>query len=280
VIRIDSLGDPRVDDYRATAHPDLLRQRGLFIAEGRLVVKRLLSRPRFRIRSILLTDAALEGLRADLDARIRTVLLEDTVEAGLEPAAQPPVYVVAQQVMNGVAGFNIHRGCLASVERPDALAFESFATTALRRVIALEGVSNPDNIGGIFRNAAAFEVDLVVLGPGCGDPLYRKAVRTSMAASLMVPFVLAARWPEALHRLKGAGLRVLALTPGGSVRLADMAAVPRVALLLGAEGGGLSADALAAADDRVRIDTSDRVDSLNVATAAAIALHHFHRRGS
>jgi tRNA G18 (ribose-2'-O)-methylase SpoU len=188
--------------------------------------------------------------------------------------------VVTQQVMNGVAGFNIHRGCLASVERPDALPFESFAATALRRVVVLERVSNPDNIGGIFRNAAAFDVDLVVLGPGCGDPLYRKAVRTSMAASLMVPFVVATRWPEALDRLKGAGLRLLALTPGGSVRLTDLAAVPRVALLLGAEGGGLSAGSLTAADDHVRIDTSDRVDSLNVATAAAIALHHFHRRAS
>ncbi len=267
MIRIDSLEDPRVDDYRATADPDALRRRGLFVAEGRLVVRRLLDRPRFRVRSVLVTEAALESLRDCLEA---------PAEAD-QTHLRPPVYVVSQPVMNGVAGFNIHRGCLASVERPAPLSFDSLAPAALRRVIVLEGVSNPDNIGGVFRNAAAFDVELVVLGPGCGDPFYRKAVRTSIAGSLLVPFVQVEHWPDALDRLKGAGLRLVALTPNGSVLLHDMLPAPRVALLLGAEGEGLSAAALAAAHDRVRIGTSDRVDSLNVATAAAIALHYFHR---
>ena len=136
------------------------------------MVRRLLPNPRFRTRSVLLTDAAREALHDVLDSA-------------------PPdldIFVVDQPVMNAIAGFNIHRGCLALAERPAPLALTDLPLDVVTRVLVLEGVNNPDNVGGIFRSAAAFGVDAVVLGPGCGDPLYRKAVRTSMAATLAVPF--------------------------------------------------------------------------------------------
>jgi tRNA G18 (ribose-2'-O)-methylase SpoU len=259
VIRIERLDDPRLDDYRAIAGPRGVAC-GPFIAEGRLVVRRLLTLPRFRVRSILLTDAAYDSLRDCL------------------PGTAAPVYVGSREVMSGVVGFNIHRGCLASVERPPPLSYEALDLRSLGRVVALEGVSNPDNIGGLFRNAAAFDVDVVILGPRCGDPLYRKAVRTSMAATLMVPFTAVERWPETLRDLRSAGLRLVALTPSGTRRLHELEPWPRTALLLGAESDGLSATSLEMADACVRIAISDRVDSLNVATAAAIALYHLGSR--
>jgi tRNA G18 (ribose-2'-O)-methylase SpoU len=256
VTGIERLDDPRLDDYRAIADPVELGRRGRFIAEGRLVLRRLLTLTGFRVRSILLTDTAYASLRDAVDG------------------VTAPVYVVSRKAMSDIAGFNIHRGCLASVERPAPRAFASLALSTVGRVVALEGVSNPDNIGGIFRNAAAFDVEAVILGPGCGDPLYRKAVRTSMAGTLMVPFVTVERWPDALGALRAAGLQLVALTPSGRIALHELPSRPRTALLLGAEGTGLSEATLAIADERVRIAISDRIDSLNVATAAAIALHH------
>jgi tRNA G18 (ribose-2'-O)-methylase SpoU len=140
----------------------------------------------------------------------------------------------------------------------------------------LDGVNNPDNIGGLFRSAAAFGADAVVLGPACGDPLYRKSIRTSMAATLQVPFVSAGSSPAAIEALRRHGIRVLALTPANDARLID--AVPRdgrrVALLVGNEGTGLSTAALALCDERVRIPMTPAVDSLNVTVAASIAMHH------
>jgi tRNA G18 (ribose-2'-O)-methylase SpoU len=139
----------------------------------------------------------------------------------------------------------------------------------------LEGVGDHENLGSIFRNAAALGVDGVLLGPGCSDPLYRRAVRVSMGHVLRVPFGTVTDWPGGLHELRAEGFRVLALTP-------DATAVPlheavragqRTAVLLGSEGPGLTEEALAAADERVRIPMAGDVDSLNVATAAAIALY-------
>lgn len=260
MIRLDDLDDPRLADFRLVADPAALARAGLFVAEGRLILPRVLDAPRFRLRAVLLSDAAWAALGADL------------------AAAAAPVYVVPQARMNALAGFNIHRGCLALVERPALPALAAIDLGACRRVLVLEGVNNPDNVGGIFRNAAAFDVDLAVLGPGCGDPFYRKAIRTSMGAALSVPLAAAGAWPADLARLRAAGLALLALTPAADATpLTALAAdrLPRVALLLGAEGPGLSAAALAAAELRVRVESGPRVDSLNVATAAAIALHHF-----
>ncbi|MFN2444133.1 MAG: TrmH family RNA methyltransferase [Vicinamibacterales bacterium] len=258
MIQLAALDDARVREYQATARPEALRAAGLFVAEGRLVVQRLLESHRFVIRSVLVTHAALDSLRALLDAHAPSV----------------PVYVIGQDQMNAVVGFDIHRGCLALAERPLTLVFDALSLSSMCRIVVLEGVSNPDNVGGVFRNAAAFDVDLVVLGPNCGDPLYRKAIRTSMASSLLVPFAAARQWPGAIGQLAAAGFQTVALTPSpDAVSLRHVSLGPRTALLLGSEAEGLSREALAAASVRTRIAMGGRIDSLNVATAAAVALY-------
>jgi tRNA G18 (ribose-2'-O)-methylase SpoU len=242
--------------YRDITDPAALRRAGLFVAEGRLVVRRLLASSRFTTRSVLVTPVAFDAIR-------------DLLPASL------PCHIVEQRAMNALVGFAMHRGCVALAERPHTPPLEQFDLQSLDRVVVLEGVNNPDNVGGIFRSAAAFGADLVVLGPGCGDPLYRKAIRTSMAATLAVPFAHTSVWPAAIDTLRTHGLRIVALTPGAGATLLDArpTATRRIALLLGTEGTGLSSAALAAADERVRIRTTDRVDSLNVTVAASIAMH-------
>jgi tRNA G18 (ribose-2'-O)-methylase SpoU len=264
VIPIASLDDPRVADYRRLADPDALRRAGLFVAEGRLVVRRLIASSRFKTRSILVTDAALDALGQAIASAPRDV----------------PIFVADQKTMNAIAGFNIHRGCLALAERPSPMTIDDLPLDTVRRLVVMEGVNNPDNVGGIFRSAAAFGVDAVVLGPDCSDPLYRKAVRTSMAATLAVPFADAGPWPEAIHVIRQRGLRVLALTPAADATPihAVESDLERVAILVGAEGEGLSAEAREAADERVTIPMSGPADSLNVTIAASIALFAFSRR--
>ena len=253
--------DPRLIDYHRIADPSYLERSGLFVAEGRWVVERLLARPRYQARSLLVTPTALAALQRAVDA------------SALD---RVPVYVVEQRFMDRVVGFHIHRGCLALAERPTGTILHEADVTTATRVVVLEGVNNPDNIGGLFRSAAAFGVDLVVLGPGCGDPLYRKAIRTSMAATLDVTYVGSGQWPDALDTIRAAGVRVVALTPAADATpLASFAPHERIALLLGTEGTGLTAGALARADVRMRIRMTARVDSLNVTVAAAIAMHHF-----
>lgn len=259
---IASLDDRELAPYRELADADAIVRAGLFVAEGRWVVQRLLALPRARyvVRSVLVTPQALAALTASVTA---------------DQLAQVPVYVVDPVVMTAVVGFHLHRGCLALAERPPLTLLRATALSGLRRVLVLEGVNNPDNIGGLFRSALAFDVDLVVLGPGCGDPLYRKAIRTSMGATLDLPYAGADAWPEALDWLRAAGLHVLALTPApDAVPLEQVPPPARVALVCGTESHGLTAHALARADRRVRIRTTDRVDSLNVTVAASIALHH------
>jgi tRNA G18 (ribose-2'-O)-methylase SpoU len=181
--------------------------------------------------------------------------------------------------MNELVGFNIHRGCLAIARRPPTVALGPATIESARSVVVLEGVNNPDNLGGIARSAAAFGVDLLVLGPGTGDPLYRKAIRTSMGATLAVPYVDAGAWPEAIQMIRAAGLRTIALTPDeAAAPLGALTADERpYALLAGAEGEGLSAEAMAGADTLARIPMTGLVDSLNVTTAVSIALYHFSR---
>ena len=256
VFEVTGTDDPRLADYRNVPDPDLLRSRGLFIAEGRHVVRRLLTSTRFRTRSLLLTPAARLGL-ADV----------------LSSAPSLPVFVVSQEAMNSVTGFNIHRGCLAAGERPAPARWEDVAAGAARLVVA-EQVANADNVGGIFRNAAAFGAGGVLLGPACADPLYRKAIRTSMGATLQAPFAAMEDWPADLSRLKALGFGLWALTPSADARPLWHEDPPaRVALLVGHEGEGLSEAALAAADVRARIPMAEGADSLNVATAVAVALY-------
>jgi tRNA G18 (ribose-2'-O)-methylase SpoU len=257
---VDDPADPRVDDYRdltaADRRPDRPGGRGLVIAEGVVVVRRLLDSP-YPVRSLLGVPRRLAELDADL--------------AGLDV----PAYAADAGTMAEVVGFHLNRGVLAVADRavPPTVA----ALVARSRVLAvLEAVNDHENLGALFRNAAALGVDGVLLGPRCSDPLYRRSVRVSMGHVLRVPFApLPGDWPDTLGLLRGAGFTVAALTPApDAVPLSGAGlAGARVALLLGAEGPGLSAEALAAADVRVRIPMASGVDSLNVATAAAVAFH-------
>ena len=258
MIEITTLNDARVSDYAHVGEPDWLRERGLFVAEGRLVVGRLFQTPTFAIRSVLMTRTALAAL-------------EDGVDS-----ARCPVYLCEQDMMNRLAGFNFHRGCLALGERPPAIDAPNRFHSA-QRLLALEGVGNPDNVGGLFRIAAAFGVDGILLDRRTGDPLYRKAIRTSMGAVFSVPFARTDEWLETIVEIKAAGADAVALTPDRTARdLSDYAqALPpkrRVMLMLGAEGPGLSPESMGAATARVRIPIAQDVDSLNVVVAAGIAL--------
>jgi tRNA G18 (ribose-2'-O)-methylase SpoU len=262
--RVSGPDDSRLADYRRVSDPELVRRRGLFVAEGRLVVRRLIDDGRHRVRSLLVSDAALESLRPAL-AR-----LDSTV----------PIYVCAVEDFVGVTGYNIHRGCLALAEPRAAIAVGDLLESATR-IVALEDVANPDNVGGVFRNAAAFGFDAVLLSGACCDPLYRKAIRTSMAATLRVPFATLEGWPASLTTVRAHGFTIVALTPNEPAEDVDEFArrlrPGRLALLVGAEGAGLSEAALQLAHGRVRIPIKPEVDSLNLAVATGIAMHRLQR---
>ncbi len=254
--RVDSAGDPRIAGYARVGDARWLRERGLFVAEGRFVFERLLDAPRFVLESAIVTDSALRALG----------------ERASHLTA--PVYVCSREVLEGVTGFDFHRGCVALARRPEPLPVED-CIGPHPLVLAVEGVGNPDNVGGLFRVAAAFGA-AVLVGPATADPLYRKAVRTSMGAVFGVRWTEIAPWPMALGALRSRGYRVAALTPGpDAIPLADYVSrrPKRAVVLVGAEGTGLTGAALEAADDRVRIPVSSAVDSLNVTVAAGIALH-------
>ena len=264
LIEVDDPADPRLDDYRdltaADRRPDRPGGRGLVIAEGVVVVRRLIDSP-YPVRSLLGVPRRLAELADDL------VPLD------------VPAYATAADTMAAAVGFHLNRGVLAVADRavpPDPLAIAAGA----RLLAVTEGVNDHENLGSLFRNAAALGVDGVLLGPRCADPLYRRSVRVSMGHVLRVPFaLLPGEWPGSLDALRAAGLTVAALTPAPDavpLAAAGLAGI-RTALLLGAEGPGLSADALAAADLRVRIPMATGVDSLNVATAAAVAFHEVTR---
>jgi tRNA G18 (ribose-2'-O)-methylase SpoU len=264
VIKIEDGHDPRLADYAGVREPALLRHRGLLIAEGRFIVRRLFDFGRIRVRSLLLNDAALNGL-GDLFDRADTSF---------------DVYVASPGVIATATGFNMHRGCLALAERPAELSLEA-VLPASQLVAVLERAVDADNVGSVFRSAEAFGVDAVLLSPGCCDPFYRKAIRTSSGAALMVPSAAAAPWPAALDRLRAEGFVIAATTPGDGVMdigtfVGTAAARGRLAVLLGTEGHGLTEEALARADIRLRIPMSGALDSLNLATAAGIVLHRLH----
>ncbi|MGE0450400.1 MAG: TrmH family RNA methyltransferase [Vicinamibacterales bacterium] len=262
LVPIDTPDDPRLAVYQAIGDAELLRARGLFVAEGRLVVCRVLEDRRFRVMSLMVTPTALAAL-------------------GPERLASSPhteVHVCELRLFRATTGFNIHRGCLAMVERPPTIEPKALVgtSTGAAPMVVLEDVADADNVGSIFRSAAAFGAAGVLLSPACCDPLYRKAVRTSMAATLRVPYARVHPWPQALDWLKGEGYALAALTPREPARgLSEFAAGTRpgrLAILLGSEGAGLSEGALARADVRVRIPITSMVDSLNVGVACGIAL--------
>lgn len=266
VIPLNGAADPRVADYAAVADPDLVRVRGLFVAEGRLVVRRLIEEQFATVQSVLMSPAAYRELRATLDR------LDSAI----------PIYVCPVRFFRDITGFDIHRGCLALAIRPPQLAPSALLARA-RFVLLLESIANPDNVGGIFRNAAAFDVDAVLMNAVTSDPLYRKTIRTSMGASLRVPFARL-DWPACLAEVRAAGFPIVTLTPREPAQTLERFAAAhlsgRLALVLGNEGDGVSEATLAASDHRIRIPTSAAVDSLNVAVAAGIALARLTRFAS
>ena len=266
LIRIEGPSDPRIAAYHDISDAELLRNRGLFVAEGRLVVQRVIEDPRFSLYSLLLNETNYRALSGTL--------------ANVAPDV--PVFLCENHDFLAITGFNLHRGCLALVERPAPTASCEILRAAWTIVI-LEAVTNADNVGGVFRNAAAFGADGVILSPTCCDPFYRKAIRTSMGAAVRVPFARLDDWPGGLADVRGTGFTLVALRPGQPSQTLDefvaSARPARVALLVGTEGEGLSDAALSAADRSIRIPISDAVDSLNLAVACGIALSRLSREG-
>ena len=255
--------DPRVRGYvgltDAQLRAGIERADPVFVVEGHTALARA-ARSRHALRSVLCLPGRLAAVRAAL--------------AGTRAAAVP-VYVAERAVLAATTGFDVHRGVLALAERGDAQDPATLVAAA-RTLVVLEGLSDQENLGVIARSARALGVDGLLLDPTSADPLGRRAVRVSMGELLHLPWARAAPWPEALGALRDAGWRVLALTPAADATpLGSMRRAPgeRVALLLGAEGPGLTAAAMARAE-RVRIPIRADVDSLNVGHATAIACWH------
>ncbi len=281
LVRVDDADDLRIAEYRELNDPAARVRKeaeaSIFVAEGRLVVGRLLTSD-FRVRSLLVDDHQLTNA-GDLVARAQ--------RRGV------PVFVGSREVVADTVGFPLHRGVVAVADRkPDldvvrllADAVEGHGVGGVGVVIAiLEGLNDHENIGALFRNAAAFGVVGVLMDPTCADPFYRRSIRVSVGHVLNTPLARVVPWPDGLHQVREAGFIVAALTPRPTgvkgvpaVTLPELRANANgsvgVALLVGAEGPGLSDGALAASDVAVSIPMADGVDSLNVATAAAVAFH-------
>ncbi len=263
VVRITDPGDARLGDYAALTDAALRKryehQHGVLIAEGPNPVRQLLS-SRYPLRSLLVAEERL------------TAVGELTAGAGRQ---QAPVYAVPQGVLEEVVRFRLHQGVLACGQRL-ALPDPGELVAGARRVLVLEGLNDHENLGTLFRTARAFGTDAVLLGPDCADPLYRRSVRVSMGHVLHLPFARTGPIEPALEDLRANGFTVLALTPDPAAVDLDTVAGLRgqpLALLLGAEGPGLTPGALATADRAVRIPIAAGVDSLNVAAAGAVACH-------
>lgn len=258
VIDIDDPADPRLDDFRdlnsSDRRPDLPGGKGLVVAEGVLVVQRMLD-SRF-------TPTALLGVGRRLDE-----LADDLHEVDV------PFYRTDAETMARAVGFHLNRGVLAVARRPAPLELGDVLEKATT-VAVLEGVNDHENIGSMFRNAAGLGVDGVLFGKGCADPLYRRAVRVSMGHVLRVPFAQVEQWPFDLDMLRDNGFQLISLTPNpDAIPLAEAMTGEKVALLLGAEGPGLTEHAMRVTDVRARIPMAPGTDSLNVATAAAMAFY-------
>ncbi len=254
VIVIEDADDSRLSDYVGLSDPELRRRvepdRGFFVAESPHVVAALL-RSRRRVRSVLVTPTQYDAL------------------AGVLGDAMLPVYVARPEVLRRVVGFDLHRGAVASGDRWALPPLEAVLDGA-RSVVVVERMTDHENLGAVFRNAAAFGIDAVLLDKETTDPLYRRCVRVSIGHVLTVPWTRL----ESLDQLREHGFTLVALTPAPDAEsIREFAWPERCAILLGSEGPGLSAAWLAGADRRVRIPMRAGVDSLNVAAAAAVAFY-------
>jgi len=266
VIDISDFEDPRLDDYRDIRDRDLMGEPGrpgLFIGEQALTVEKMLSIPGLT-KSVLITPTWVERISPQAPSDV-------------------PVYVVSPEDMRRVAGFRIHRGVLAAGRRPAPESPTIDAVVPNRpgplTVLLCEDVSNIDNVGLLFRNAAAFAVDAVVLSPRCHDPLYRKSIRVSIGHVLTTPWARSGDWPADLERLKREwGLTLIGAATGRRAEPIDAIDRPeRVGVVVGPEYEGLSEATLALCGRIGRIPMAPGVDSLNVGVAAAVCLHRFTR---
>ncbi|GAB3938938.1 TrmH family RNA methyltransferase [Corynebacterium tapiri] len=270
MITITDAADERLDDIRNLNHsdnrPDLPGGKGLVIAEGPLVVSRLVE-SRFPLRCIV-------GFPQKLQAYEEEYGLPEGI----------PVYAVDRETLAEAAGFDLHRGLLAAADRAPEPSLEELLANA-QTLCVLEGVGDHENIGAIFRNAAGLGVDGVLFGNGCADPLYRRSVRVSMGHVLRTPFAhlpgTYTTWQRSLEELRERGFRLVSMTPGGDTTLAKaVEGADKVAILVGAEGPGLTEHAMRATDVRAVIPMAAGTDSLNVATSAAVAFYEVQRSRS
>jgi len=260
IVRIEDLSDERLGDYANLTDVALRRRTepegGLYIAESPKVISRALAAGH-RPRSVLVLEQWLDGLEP---------LLADH---------DVPVFVGESALLENLTGFNLHRGALAAMHRPELVPVEELLKDA-RRVVVLEDIVDHTNVGAIFRSVAGLGADAVLVTPRCADPLYRRSVRVSMGTVLQVPWTRLPDWPLGAEQLRAAGFHIAALALSDRAESLDefAAHVPdRVAIVLGTEGDGLSAAALDAADTVVTIPMMHGVDSLNVASASAVALY-------
>lgn len=269
-IFIESIDDPRLDDYRNIRDRNLRsaqREQGRFIGESVLVVERMLAQPAIT-RSVLASEK-----KGD---RLATMIADS-------PSPSTPLLVVSDAIIKQVAGFDLHRGVLACGERNkiDTRSLVSVLPDANARATLLlcDGINNIDNIGLLFRNAAAFGVDAVILSPDCHDPLYRKSLRVSIGHALQIPYHRCDNWRECLEALRNEhGFQTIASSLDEQAIALDAAPQPdRLALIMGSEFNGICEGSRDAADALVRIPMAKNVDSLNVAAASAVLLHHFKR---
>jgi tRNA G18 (ribose-2'-O)-methylase SpoU len=261
-IIIKNADDPRIEAYRNIQERDLVGRRGRFIAEGEVVLRLLLKQDCFAIETVLLSER-----RAAASAELLTLLPTNV-----------PVYTTDDTVLEQIAGFHVHRGVLATGLKVKATTLQGTLATLPEKalIVVCIGIANHDNLGGIFRNAAAFGADAVLLDTSSCDPLYRKAIRVSVGSTLVVPFAQEGNENDILSALIHERFMMLALSPAGHDTLADVVPASRTALFLGAEGSGLSTE-LIKRTIAVRIPMANNFDSLNVATTSGIALHHLFR---
>ena len=266
LIEITDLHDPRIEVYRDIRERDLVGRAGLFVAEGKVVVEKLV-------------DSAL--LHHPLSLLIASKRVDALQPVMSRLADDVPVYVATQNVIDAIAGFPLHRGILAIGRRTDVPTADDLLSACgeCATVLVLTGIANHDNMGGIFRNAAAFGVNAVLLDADCCDPLYRKAIRVSVGATLLVRFAQMARQQDPVDLLERHAFDPVALSPAGACLLTDWCPGPRTAVLLGAEGPGLSADYIQRTHS-IQIAMSAGFDSLNVATTSGIVIHHIAAFGA
>lgn len=262
VQRIDDAADPRIAGFVSIKERDLTGRQGRFVAEGTVVLRMLAAAHQsgrgFAAEAILLLENRLAGVQEILERFPSTV----------------PVYVANAQVFDAIAGFNMHRGVLALGRREGAPGRDALIASlpASSLVLAACGISNHDNMGALFRNAAAFGVDAVLMDETSCDPMYRKAIRVSVGSVLTVPFVREGSVAAMLERLQQTGFAIWGLSPAGETDLGAIPPAARTALLMGTEGEGLPQSVLTSIRT-ARIRQRPGLDSLNVSTAAGIALH-------